>query len=60
MANTYSQIHLQAIFAVKKRNGLYKEWKGELYKYITGIIQAQSHKLLAVNGMQIIFTYFLE
>ena len=52
MANTYTQIHLQVIFAVKKRAGLIqKEWKDELYKYITGIIQAKDHKLLAINGM---------
>jgi putative transposase len=52
MANTYTQIHLQVIFAVKKRTGLIqKEWKDELYKYITGIVQAQDHKLLAINGM---------
>jgi len=52
MANTYTQIHLQVIFAVKKRTGLIqKEWKDELYKYITGIIQSQDHKLLAINGM---------
>ena len=47
MANTYTQIHIQTIFAVKRR----KEWKDELYKYITGIIQAHGHKLLAINGM---------
>jgi len=52
MANTYTQIHIQAIFAVKKRTGLIqKEWKDELYKYITGIIQSYDHKLLAINGM---------
>jgi REP element-mobilizing transposase RayT len=52
MANTYTQIHIQTIFAVKKRTGLIqKEWKDELYKYITGIIQAYDHKLLAINGM---------
>ncbi|MEO6636990.1 MAG: IS200/IS605 family transposase [Ginsengibacter sp.] len=52
MANTYTQIHIQAIFAVKKRTGLIqKEWKDELYKYITGIIKTQEHKLLAINGM---------
>jgi putative transposase len=52
MANTYTQIHLQVIFAVKKRTGLIQnEWKDELYKYITGIVQAQEHKLLAINGM---------
>ncbi len=52
MANTYTQIHLQVIFAVKKRTGLIQnEWKDELYKYITGIIQKPGHKLLAINGM---------
>jgi len=52
MANTYTQTHIQTIFAVKKRTGLIqKEWKDELYKYITGIIQTHDHKLLAVNGM---------
>jgi putative transposase len=52
LANTYTQIHIQTIFAVKKRTGLIQqEWKDELYKYITGIIQAYNHKLLAINGM---------
>ena len=52
MANTYTQIHIQVVFAVKKRTGLIqKEWKDELYKYITGIFQAHDHKLLAINGM---------
>jgi putative transposase len=52
MANTYTQIHLQVIFAVKKRTALIQnEWKDELYKYITGIIQEPGHKLLAINGM---------
>lgn len=27
------------------------EWKDDLYKYITGIVQNQNHKLLAINGM---------
>jgi putative transposase len=52
MANTYTQIHIQAVFAVKNRVGLIqKEWKDELYKYITGIVQNYKHKLLAINGM---------
>ena len=52
MANTYTQIHIHAIFAVKKRTGLIqKEWRDELYKYIIGIIQLYNHKLLAINGM---------
>jgi len=52
MANTYTQIHIQAVFAVKNRTGLIQgRWKDELYKYITGIIQTHDHKLLAINGM---------
>lgn len=52
MANTYSQIHLQFVFAVKHRHSLIlSNWKQELYAYIAGIIQNQGHKLLAINGM---------
>lgn len=52
MANTYTQIHIQAVFAVQNRQSLIKpEWKGELYKYITGIIQSYDHKVLQINGM---------
>ena len=52
MANTYTQIHIQAIFAVQNRRCLIDErWENELYKYITGIIQNQGHKLLQINGM---------
>ena len=53
MANTYTQIHLQFVFAVKYRNGLiHSSFKKELYQYISGIIKANNHKLLAINGMQ--------
>lgn len=52
MSNTYTEIHIHAIFAVRKRKGLIQqEWKDELYKYITGIIQHHGHKLLIINGM---------
>jgi putative transposase len=52
MANTYTQIYIQAIFAVQERNSLIKaEWKDELYKYITGIVQNNKHKLIAINGV---------
>ncbi len=52
MANTYTQIHIQAVFAVQNRDCIIgKQWKDELYKYITGIIQNHNHKLLAINGM---------
>nr|MCU0358528.1 transposase [Cyclobacteriaceae bacterium] len=39
MPNTYTQIHIHAVFAVQFRDGLIaKDWREELYKYITGII----------------------
>ena len=53
MANTYSQIHIQFVFAVKYRAAMIqKAWKDELHKYITGIIRANEHKLLQINSMQ--------
>jgi len=52
MANTYTQIHLQLIFAVKYRMALIDSvWQNELFKYISGIIQMQKHKLLIINGV---------
>lgn len=52
MPNTFTQIHLHLVFAVKYRAGLIqKSWQNELYKYITGIIQNNGHKLLIINGM---------
>jgi REP element-mobilizing transposase RayT len=52
MANTYTQIHIQAVFAVQNRISLIDTtWKAELYKYITGVIQNHDHKVLQINGM---------
>ncbi len=52
MANTYTQIHIQAIFAVQNRQSLIQEdWREELYRYITGIVQKNRHKMLQINGM---------
>jgi len=51
MANTYTQIHIQAVFAVRNRECLIsKHWKDRLYQYITGIIRKNNHKLLIING----------
>jgi hypothetical protein len=51
-ANTYTQLHIQFVFAVKYRMCLIQpSWEDELYKYITGIVQNHKHKMLAVNGM---------
>ena len=52
MANTFSQIYLQFVFAAKHRESLIaKEHKEELHKYITGLVQNRNAKLLAVHCM---------
>ena len=52
MSNTYTQIHIQAVFAVRYRRSLIQpHFKNELYKYICGIINRNGHKTLSINGM---------
>ena len=52
MSNPYTQIHIQFVFAVKFRRALIdSSWKDELHKYITGMIQNKTHKMLQINTM---------
>lgn len=52
MANTYTQLHIQFVFAVKYRAAsIDKEWKERLHQYITGIFQRNNHKMLQINSM---------
>ncbi len=52
MANTYTQIYIQVVFAVEGRQSLLPpEHNDELQKYITGIVSAQKQKLIAINNM---------
>ena len=52
MANTFTQIYLHLIFAVQGRISLIQPvWKNELFKYISGILTHNRHKLIAINGM---------
>lgn len=52
MANTYSQLHVQLVFAVKYRAALIqKSWQPRLHEYITGIFQNNEHKMLQINSM---------
>ena len=52
MANTYTQIYIQIVFAVKGRHSLIPaNRKEELFKYITGIVKNRDQKLIAINGM---------
>ena len=49
MSNTYSQIYIHLVFAVKYRQSLINEsWETELYKYINGVIQNKGQLPLAI------------
>jgi REP element-mobilizing transposase RayT len=53
MANTYTQIYIQVVFAVQGRQSLIPtSHKQELLKYITGIVKHRDQKLIAINGMR--------
>ncbi|WP_419487511.1 IS200/IS605 family transposase [Chryseobacterium bernardetii] len=52
MANTYTQIYIQIVFAVKGRQNLIsKENRDELHQFITGIISNRNQRLFAVFAM---------
>jgi REP element-mobilizing transposase RayT len=51
MPNTFSQIYIHVVFAVRNRESLiHEDWEEELRKYITGIVQNKRQKMLAING----------
>jgi len=52
MSNTYTQIHIQCVFAVKFRDSMIQQsWKERLHQYITGIIRNNGHKMIVINSM---------
>ena len=52
MADSFSQLYVQIVFSVKRREKrILPEYRDELSKYITGIVQNKGHKMLAINGM---------
>nr|WP_310587991.1 hypothetical protein [Larkinella humicola] len=59
MPNNYTQLYIQTVFAVKHRHGLIRvEWKEDLYRYMTGIVQNQGIKSLRSMECPITFMYF--
>jgi REP element-mobilizing transposase RayT len=53
MANTYHQIYLQTVFAVKYRNAvLDKAWRGQLFGVIGNLINETGCKTIIVNGVE--------
>jgi len=52
MAGTFSQIYIQAVFAVEGRaNLLQKPWREDVFKYMAGIIKGKNQKPIIVNGV---------
>lgn len=52
MADTYTQIYIQFVFAFQNHTNLIcPEWEEQLCKYITGIVQKKSHRMIAINGV---------
>jgi REP element-mobilizing transposase RayT len=53
MANTYSQVYIQCVFAVKYRDSLiHKEWKHSLLGVIGNLINETGCKTILVNGTE--------
>jgi REP element-mobilizing transposase RayT len=52
MSGTFSQIYIQVVFAVKGRqNLLQKQWRNDVFKYMSGIISGKGQKAIIVNGV---------
>ena len=53
MANTYHQMYIQTVFAVKYRNAvLEKSWRGELFAVIGNLLNETGCKNIIVNGIE--------
>ena len=53
MANTYTQIYMHVIFAVKGRESMIRpEWQDELYRYMAGALKNHEHTPYIINGME--------
>ncbi len=53
MANTYHQIYIQVVFAVKYREAVIAdEWKSTLFGVIGNLINETGCKTIIVNGVE--------
>ena len=53
MANTYHQIYLQFVFAVKYRNAVIsKKWSSQVYGVIGNLINETDCKTVIINGVE--------
>ena len=50
--NTYTQLYIHFVFAVKYRAALlHNDWDERLRLYISAIVQNNGHKMIAINNM---------
>lgn len=60
MPNTYTQLYIHCVFAVKFRAALLDtKWDERLRLYMIAIIQNQGHKMLAINNIPDHFHFFI-
>lgn len=53
MANTYTQLYIHLVFAVKNLGCFIgPSWQQELYAYLIGVIENRRHKVYAISGMR--------
>ena len=53
MSNTFTQLYVHCVFAVKYRASMLQpQWDERLRLYITATVQNDGHKMLAINNMQ--------
>lgn len=53
MANTYHQVYIQAVFAVKYKEAvLHNEWRKDVFAVIGNIINETGCKTIIVNGVE--------
>jgi len=59
MSNTFHQVYIQVVFAVKYREALItEECKTEIFSIIGNFINETGCKTLIVNGLKIMFIVF--
>jgi REP element-mobilizing transposase RayT len=52
MPNTYTQLYIHCVFAVKYRASLIQtDWDERLRQYISATVQNHGHKLIVINNM---------
>lgn len=52
MPNTYTQLYIHCVFAVKFRQAVISPvWDDRLRNYITAIVQNNGHKMISINNM---------